>query len=50
MLFVGGGPGIDFHFLRISFNIMFGFAYHHDFSGSESGINFTGETALYYSF
>ena len=49
MLFVGGGPGFDFHFWKISFNLMFGLAFRTDFNDN-SGINFTGETALYYSF
>ena len=49
LLFLGGGPGLDFHFWKMSFNLMFGLAYHTDFSNS-SGVNFTGETALYYSF
>jgi hypothetical protein len=50
ILFVGGGPGLDFHFLRISFSLMCGFTGHHDFESKESGIHFTGESALYYSF
>ncbi|MBN1756824.1 MAG: hypothetical protein JW863_00815 [Chitinispirillaceae bacterium] len=50
VLFVGGGPGIDFHFLRISFSMMFGIAGHHDFDTNESGMHLTGETALFYSF
>jgi hypothetical protein len=49
LLFVGGGPGFDFHFWKISFNLMFGFAFRTDFENN-SGISFTGETALYYSF
>ncbi len=49
MLFVGGGPGFDFHFWKLSFNLMFGFTFRTDFKNN-SGINFTGETALYYSF
>ncbi len=50
VLFVGGGPGIDFHFLRISFSLMFGFAAHYEFEEKTRGVHFTGETALYYSF
>jgi hypothetical protein len=49
MFFIGGGPGFDFHFWKISFNLMFGLAFRTDFNDN-SGINFTGETALYYSF
>jgi hypothetical protein len=49
MLFAGGGPGIDFHFWKLSFNVMVGLAFHSDFDASV-GINFTGETGLYYSF
>jgi hypothetical protein len=49
LLFLGGGPGFDFHFWHLSFNLMFGIAYQTDFSGS-AGVHFTGETALYYSF
>jgi hypothetical protein len=49
MLFAGGGPGIDFHFWKLSFNVMVGLAFHTDFDAS-AGINFTGETGLYYSF
>jgi hypothetical protein len=49
LLFLGGGPGFDFHFWRISFNLMFGLAFRSDFKGN-TGMNFTGETALYYSF
>jgi hypothetical protein len=48
-LFLGGGPGFDFHFWKISFNLMFGFVFRTDFENN-SGINFSGETALYYSF
>ena len=49
VLFFGGGPGIDFHFLRISFSLMFGVAGRHDFDNNESEMHITGETALYYS-
>ena len=48
-LFVGGGPGFDFYFWRMSFNLMFGLAYTTDL-GNSSGVTFTGETGLYYSF
>lgn len=49
LLFIGGGPGLDIHFWKLSFNVMFGLAYRSDLAGS-NGINFTGETGLYYSF
>jgi hypothetical protein len=49
LLFLGGGPGFDFHFWRMSFNLMFGLAFRTDFKDN-SGIQFTGETSLYYSF
>lgn len=49
ILFVGAGPGIDIHFLKISLNIMFGLLYRTDFDKSK-GVNFSGETAIYYSF
>ncbi|MGB7566696.1 MAG: hypothetical protein WBM07_02475 [Chitinivibrionales bacterium] len=49
LLFLGGGPGFDFHFWRMSFNLMFGLAFRTDFVDN-SGIQFTGETGLYYSF
>lgn len=48
-IFIGGGPGFDIHFWRLSFNLMFGIAFHTNTSNS-SGINITGETGLYYSF
>jgi hypothetical protein len=48
-LFLGGGPGFDFHFWKMSFSIMFGVAFRTDF-GDNTGITPTGETALYYSF
>jgi hypothetical protein len=49
MLFVGAGPGFDFHFWKLSFNLMAGLAFHSDLDAN-AGINFTGETGLYYSF
>jgi hypothetical protein len=48
-VFAGGGPGLDIHFWKLSFNVMFGLAFTTDFDKS-TGINFTGETGLYYSF
>ena len=48
-LFAGGGPGLDIHFWKLSFNVMFGLAFTTEFDKS-TGINFTGETGLYYSF
>jgi len=48
-LFVGGGPGFDFHFWRMSFNLMFGLAFTTDLENS-NGVTFTGETGLYYTF
>ena len=48
-LFVGGGPGMDIHFWRLSFNLMFGLAFSTDFVKS-TGVSFSGETGLYYSF
>lgn len=49
LLFVGGGPGFDFHFWRMSFNLMFGLAFRTDLA-ENSGVQFTGEAGLYYSF
>lgn len=46
----GIGPGIDFHFLTFSFSLMLGLAFIHQFDHTKTGLNFTGETALYYSF
>jgi len=48
-IFVGGGPGLDIHFWKLSFNVMFGLDFTSDMANS-TGINFTGETGLYYSF
>jgi hypothetical protein len=48
-IYLGGGTGIDIHFWKISYNLMFGIVFHTDFD-QQSGINFSGETALYYSF
>ena len=48
-LFFGGGPGFDFHFWKMSFNLMFGLAGRTNFENN-SGIQFTGEAGLYYSF
>ncbi len=50
ILFLGGGPGIDFHFLRISFSLMFGITSQFDFDTNDSAVHMTGESALYYSF
>ncbi len=49
-LILGAGPGLDFHFLRISFSLMCGIAGHYERFSREYGCTFTGETALYYSF
>ncbi len=49
-IIVGGGPGLDFHFLRISISVMCGIAGSYELVKKNSGVNFTGETALYYSF
>ena len=48
-LFVGGGPGLDIHFWKLSLNVMCGLAFSSDLSQS-AGLNFSGETGLYYSF
>jgi len=48
-IYAGGGPGLDIHFWKLSFNIMFGLAFTSDLDQS-TGIQFTGETGLYYSF
>jgi hypothetical protein len=48
-IFVGGGPGLDIHFWKLSFNVMFGLAFTSNLAKS-SGVQFTGETGLYYSF
>jgi hypothetical protein len=48
-IFAGGGPGLDIHFWKLSFNLMFGLAFTTD-TDKSAGINFTGETGLYYSF
>ncbi len=48
-IFAGGGPGLDLHFWKLSINFMFGLAFTSDLEKS-TGINFTGETGLYYSF
>ena len=50
ILFLGGGPGIDFHFLRISFSLMFGISGQFNFDANETALHLTGESALYYSF
>ncbi len=49
-IYVGGGPGLDIHFWKLSFNVMFGLAFTSDLDKSSTGIQLTGETALYYSF
>jgi hypothetical protein len=48
-LFIGAGPGFDFHMWKISCNIMFGIAYQTNF-GNTAGITPTGEAGAYYSF
>jgi hypothetical protein len=48
-IFVGGGPGLDIHFWKLSFNVMFGLAFTSDLDKT-TGVQFTGETGLYYSF
>jgi hypothetical protein len=48
-IYAGGGPGLDIHFWKLSLNVMFGLAFTSDLDKS-SGIQFTGETGLYYSF
>jgi hypothetical protein len=49
LLFLGGGPGIDFHFWKLSFNLMVGLAFTTNF-GNSTGFQPTGETGIYYSF
>lgn len=48
-VFIGGGPGIDIHFWKLSLNIMFGLKLQTDLD-SFVGSGLTSETALYYSF
>jgi hypothetical protein len=48
-LFVGGGPGLDFHFWQVSINLMFGVMFRANLFAGESGVNPTGEIGLYYS-
>jgi len=48
-IYAGGGPGLDIHFWKLSFNVMFGLAFTSDLAKS-AGVQFTGETGLYYSF
>ena len=49
-IILGAGPGLDFHFLRISFNLMCGIAGNYETYTGNYGYSMTGETALYYSF
>ena len=50
ILFFGAGPGLDFHFLKISLSVMCGFVGYRNFDDRETGVHFSGESALYYSF
>lgn len=49
-LIIGAGEGLDFHFSKVSFSLMFGLAGTYGFDSEERQFGFTGETALYYSF
>ncbi|MBN1756825.1 MAG: hypothetical protein JW863_00820 [Chitinispirillaceae bacterium] len=49
-LFIGGGPGLDFHFLNLSLSLMFGYCFRYQFADDHFGTNFSGECGLYYSF
>lgn len=49
-LFVGAGPGLDFHFLWLSISLMGGITAKHEFVHNTNGAHFSGEIAIYYSF
>ena len=49
-LFIGGGPGLDFHFLNLSLTLMFGYCFRYQFADDHFGTNFSGECGFYYSF
>ncbi len=49
-LYIGGGPGLDFHTKRVSFSVMTGLMYNTTLQQSSVHFGLTVETALYYSF
>ena len=49
-VFFGAGPGLDFHFLNISLNLMFGYFFEARLAEHRYGTQFSGDCALYYSF
>jgi hypothetical protein len=50
LLFFGAGPGLDFHFFRLSISLMCGIVGRYEFIEDSGGVNFSGEAAIYYSF
>ncbi len=48
--YIGGGPGLDFHFLNLSVSLMFGYCFRYEIHQKDYGTSFSGEFGFHYSF